>query len=53
MSGQYITTEEDLELTQKNDKIKNKYAKSKGIKMIRISYEQTSNINKILNEKII
>lgn len=52
MNGQYITTEDDLKHTQENDQIKNEYAKSKGIDVIRISYKQKNDVDKILREEL-
>lgn len=46
--GTHIISQEDLAYTQHKDKIKTLYAKSKGIKLIRIKYTQFKQIEKIL-----
>lgn len=38
-------TQENIELTQKHDKIKNEYCKKKKINLIRISYKEINKIN--------
>lgn len=40
---------EEFKLIQERDKIKNKYCKDNGIKLIRISYKKLKQINEILN----
>ena len=42
--------QENFELIQKKDKIKNEWAKRNKIKLIRINYKEYKNINKILEE---
>jgi very-short-patch-repair endonuclease len=44
----YADTEDKLLTIQKHDRIKDKWAKKHGYKMIRISYTQIKNINEIL-----
>jgi very-short-patch-repair endonuclease len=50
--GLYADTEDKLLAIQKRDCIKDKWAKKHGYKMIRISYKQLKNINKILTMKL-
>ena len=45
-------TDEEFSLQKKRDKIKNDYCEQKGIKMIRIPYQQFNNIEKILSAKL-
>lgn len=43
--------EESFKLTQKRDKIKNKYCKYNGINLLRIPYYEIDSIDKMLNEE--
>lgn len=43
---------EELEKTKNRDKTKNEYCEKNGIKLIRIPYWESENIEKILNELI-
>jgi hypothetical protein len=51
-SIEHFGGEECLKYTIKNDKIKNNFCKENKIRMIRISYTQIGNIEKILSEKL-
>ena len=48
----YADTEDKLLTNQKRDRIKDKWAKKHGYKMIRISYTQQKNIDEILTMKL-
>lgn len=50
--GKHHKTDLDLQETKKRDKIKNEYVNKKGIKLIRISYNQFKNIDSILEKEI-
>ena len=51
-SVEYFGGDDKLKYTINNDKIKNDFCKKNKIKMIRISYKQIKNIEKILSEKL-
>ena len=47
----WVKTEKRLRLMKKRDRIKNKWAKERGYKMIRIDYTEQNQIKKILLSK--
>ena len=52
MHGQHKITHSDLESIKRKDEIKNYYAKSKGMKLIRISYKEIGSIPSILDAQL-
>jgi hypothetical protein len=50
--GKYKTTKSDLENTQFKDNIKTEYSERNGFKLIRIPFQEKTNIEKILSNKI-
>ena len=50
--GQHKITHSDLESIKRKDEIKNYYAKSKGMKLIRISYKEIGSIPSILDAQL-
>lgn len=49
--GKYKITKSDLEYTKYKDKIKTKYAKRKGIRLLRICYKDFNKIGKIIHHE--
>lgn len=52
MIGTHRYTDKELQNLRIRDEIKNIYAKERGIKLIRISYKDIGNIDKILDEQL-
>lgn len=52
LSGGHCGSEEDLKYTQYKDNIKNEYAKSNGINLLRIKYDKLNKIDEILTDAL-